>query len=200
MLRSDYAPKKELEDFNFTFFKKFNIDFLVDTVKEFSDEWKIETSRQNQVYKDRRNPHLFTNTYIVQDHALLWEFGSKPNPILKDEKIYNLIKAPIIEPLEKKVIGVAARILLIKLNAKSDVSTHTDGGDYLSTVRRYHIPIITNDEVFYVVNEEKIHMDKGECWEINNFKPHSVLNNGEEDRVHLLIDIMPRRYFENVKI
>ena len=198
MLRGENTPKKELETFNFNFFKKFDVNSLINVVKKFNDEWNIDTSRQSQVYEDRRNPHLFTNTYIVQDHDLFWKFGSMANPILKDEKIYKIIEESIIRPLEEEVVGRAARILLIKLNAKSDVSTHTDGGDYLSTVRRYHIPLITNDEVFYIVNEEKIHMKEGECWEINNFKPHSVVNGGLEDRIHLLIDIMPKCYFETL--
>jgi aspartyl/asparaginyl beta-hydroxylase (cupin superfamily) len=71
------------------------------------------------------------------------------------------------------------------------VSEHTDKGDYLSTVRRFHIPIITNDLVSYTVNGERVHMKQGECWEINNLKSHSVLNESDTDRVHLLIDIFP---------
>jgi hypothetical protein len=31
-------------------------------------------------------------------------------------------------------------------------------------------------------------MKAGELWEINNHQLHSVENNGEEDRIHLIID------------
>jgi hypothetical protein len=35
-------------------------------------------------------------------------------------------------------------------------------------------------------------MKEGEIWEINNNeKEHSVENNGNEDRIHLLIDFLP---------
>jgi aspartyl/asparaginyl beta-hydroxylase (cupin superfamily) len=34
-------------------------------------------------------------------------------------------------------------------------------------------------------------MQSGECWEINNSRPHLVENNSDIDRIHLLIDIMP---------
>ena len=39
-------------------------------------------------------------------------------------------------------------------------------------------------------------MATGECWEINNTRLHSVENNSDIDRVHLLIDIMPNKYLE----
>mgnify|MGYP000992128600 CR=1 FL=1 len=45
-------------------------------------------------------------------------------------------------------------------------------------------------------------MEEGKCYEINNLKLHSVDNNSEYDRVHLLIDIMPEsetRTIDNVR-
>ena len=43
----------------------------------------------------------------------------------------------------------------------------------------------------YTVNGETVNMKEGECWEINNQRPHSVLNDSDIDRVHLLVDIFP---------
>jgi len=194
-MRRDIVPKKELEAFNFKMFKKYEVKNIHDHVILFTKEWEIDTSRQNVKYDDRRNPHLYTNTYVIQDHPLDWKFGSSPSPVVKDMFLLKMIDN-IVKDLEDFNVGKAARILLIKLNSESDVATHVDGGEYLSTVRRYHIPIITNENVFYIVNDEKINMKQGECWEINNFKPHSVLNNSKQDRVHLLIDIIPEYSFK----
>lgn len=196
MIRSELAPKKENENFNYKFFAKFDVDNLINYIKDFNGEWLMYTERQNAVYAERRNPHLYTNTYVIQDHPLTWSFGSKINSVVKDNKIISII-SDIIKCLEDEVVGKAARVLLIKLSAGKDVNEHVDSGDYLSTVRRYHIPLITNDKIFYTVNSETINMKKGECWEINNLKPHSVLNDSEEDRVHLLIDILPEYSFRS---
>lgn len=187
------TPKKELEEFNFNREGDFDIEDILNYSKSLSKEWLIDTSRQNNMYPNRRNPHLYTQTYIIQDYPLNWKFGSKNLSVLLDRYAFDNVKT-IVEHLEKKYNGNSARILLIKLEAKKDVSEHTDGGDYLSSVRRFHIPLITNDEVFYIVNNEKISMKKGECWEINNLKPHYVLNNSDSDRIHLLIDIMPKKF------
>lgn len=190
---------KATKDYNFIYFKKFDIDLIKDRCISLSEEWLIDQSRQNMQYPDRRNPHLYTNTYIVQDHSLHWKNGEKFNPVLKDKEIYNIV-LPIITDLEARMCGKSARVLLIKLDANKNVTEHTDSGDYLNTVRRFHIPIITNEDVFYTVNNEQINMKEGECWEINNRKPHSVDNNSNYDRIHLLVDIMPEHEFKTIDI
>jgi hypothetical protein len=189
---------KANKDYNFIYFKKFDVELLQNKFKLLKDEWLQDQSRQNMQYPDRRNPHLFTNTYIVQDHDLWWNVGEKFNPILKDKEIYKMI-SPIILELEEYMSGKAARVLLIKLDANKNITEHTDSGDYLNAVRRFHIPIVTNEKVSYTVNNQKMHMRTGECWEINNRKPHSVDNDSNEDRIHLLIDIMPEKEFRTFK-
>ena len=189
-LRGDLTPKKELEDFNFRFNKSYDVDCIADAVQKFSSEWLINQSRQNMVYLGRANPHAHTQTFTVQDHSIHWDFGTKIETVVKDQNIFDLV-LPIVKDLELTYSGTSGRILLINLESNQEVPEHTDKGDYLSTVKRFHIPIITNDNVYYTVNGETINMKQGECWEINNLKPHSVLNNSNIDRVHLLVDIFP---------
>jgi len=189
-LRGDLTPKKELEDFNFRFNKSYDVDYIADAVQKFSSEWLVNQSRQNMVYLGRSNPHAHTQTFTVQDHSIQWDFGTKIETVVKDQNIFDLV-LPIVKDLELTYGGTSGRILLINLESNKEVPEHTDKGDYLSTVKRFHIPIITNDNVYYTVNGETINMKQGECWEINNLKPHSVLNNSNIDRVHLLVDIFP---------
>jgi hypothetical protein len=188
---------KANKNYNFIYFKNFDMDIIKNKCMSLDKEWLLDQSRQNMQYPDRRNPHLYTNTYIIQDHSLEWHNGEKFNPVLKDPDLYKIFNQIIID-LERRACGKAARVLLIKLEANKNVTEHTDSGDYLNTVRRFHIPIITNDQVFYTVNGEKINMKEGDCWEINNRKPHSVDNDSNEDRVHLLVDIMPEHEFRTI--
>ena len=114
---SSNRPKKELEDFNFRLAGIYNVSKLISIVNLFKDEWNIYTSRQNEVYDNRVNPHLHTNTYIVQDHPLDWIFGEPIQADPKDEKILESI-SHIIEKLEEEIVGKSARVLLIKLGSK----------------------------------------------------------------------------------
>ena len=185
------------KEYNFIYFKDFDVDLLKAKCQSLDEEWLLDQSRQQMQYPDRRNPHLYTNICMIQDHRLDWKNGEKFNPILKDADLYKFVD-PIVLELEKRARGKAARILLIRLDANKNVTEHRDSGDYLNTVRRFHIPIITNENVSYTVNGEKINMKEGECWEINNRKPHSVDNDSSEDRIHLLVDIMPEYEFRTI--
>ena len=129
------------------------------------------------------------------DNIFNWEIGSlyKPNIINNNSELWKSI-LPIINFLEKTHNGKHGRIILPKLFANCEIPNHVDGGDYLDVVRRNHIPIITNSNVFFCFDEEKINMKEGEIWEINNMKNHSVINNSDFDRIHLIIDVIPKQY------
>jgi aspartyl/asparaginyl beta-hydroxylase (cupin superfamily) len=54
---------------------------------------------------------------------------------------------------------------------------------------RVHIPIITNKDVFFKIEDQIKQLKEGEMWEINNSERlHSVENNSNKDRIHLIID------------
>jgi hypothetical protein len=51
---------------------------------------------------------------------------------------------------------------------------------------------VTNEKCIFEVDNEEINMKMGEIWEIDNFnKEHSVVNNGDMDRIHLIVDWEP---------
>lgn len=81
------------------------------------------------------------------------------------------------------------RAVLVNLPAGKDIPKHLDAGDSLMYAHRCHIPIITNDDVLFTVDNETINMKQGEIYEINNSKLHSVDNKGTTDRYHLIVDI-----------
>lgn len=81
----------------------------------------------------------------------------------------------------------AARLL--KLEVGAEVKPHTDNClGYEDGCFRLHIPIVTNSEVEFILDGERLIMNEGECWYIDANFTHSVANRGQEDRVHLVID------------
>jgi hypothetical protein len=99
----------------------------------------------------------------------------------------------IIKDLETHHNGKCGVAMIVKLFSDNNVLPHADDSPYLSAARRHHIPIKTNKDVLFFIDGEPKHLSVGECWEINNNKVHSVTNSSEEDRVHLIIDIIPER-------
>ncbi len=53
---------------------------------------------------------------------------------------------------------------------------------------RFHIPVITNPEVEFYLNRERVNMSEGECWYLDFNFPHYVNNRSTEDRIHLVVD------------
>ena len=179
--------RKTLEDFNFKKHNTYNIDEIKNYVSDFSSQWLLDTSRQ-----DNYAVHKETLSYFAYRANLQWKSGQEFSVIREcnDSKLIDMLE-PIIKNLEEIHDGVRGMVLLIKLKAREDISIHFDSGDYLMLSKRNHIPIVTSDNVFFGVGNEKISMQAGECWEINNSRPHLVENNSDIDRIHLLIDIMP---------
>lgn len=80
-------------------------------------------------------------------------------------------------------------VRLLKLSPGSIIHEHTDPmASYEEGYMRLHIPILSNRQVEFKVNKELVFMKPGECWYVNFTLPHSVINNGNSDRIHLVID------------
>ncbi len=82
-------------------------------------------------------------------------------------------------------------VRLMKLTAGSRIKEHTDYDLCAEEgVARLHIPIQSNDRVDFVLNERPVKLEEGSCWYLRLSDPHSVENNGDEDRVHIVIDVV----------
>jgi len=71
------------------------------------------------------------------------------------------------------------------------INSHKDFGELFETSHRIHIPLITNDKVNFFIDRRNYNFKVGEVVEINNLKFHSVENDSEYDRIHLIIDYTP---------
>jgi hypothetical protein len=105
-------------------------------------------------------------------------------------QIYNL--------LEQHAAGRVVHSEIISMNPKSRIRTHKDIGDALYLLRRFHIPLKTNDQTFFTVEEEQFFLQEGAAYELNNSKYHSVRNNSDDSRIHLIIDVLPSKYINEV--
>ena len=54
---------------------------------------------------------------------------------------------------------------------------------------RVHVPLTTNPKAIYRSGSRDYHMEVGQAYLINTLLEHSVFNNGETPRIHLMFDI-----------
>jgi hypothetical protein len=169
-------------NFNFKMCGNVDVTHLKDKLNGL--DWTEHTIRQNL------GVHKNTETLEV-----IWDWESLETD--KIGKIHsNYYKLDMESFLEKiKPIyesnygdGYFIRVLIVKLKANSNIEPHVDNGYSLMTAKRTHIPIITNSDVTFTVGGETKHLKEGEIWEIDNSKVHSVDNNSDMDRIHLIMD------------
>jgi mannose-6-phosphate isomerase-like protein (cupin superfamily) len=106
-------------------------------------------------------------------------------------------------PAIKQLIGsmqceiLSARLLNLKKGAvikeHRDVELAFENGE-----ARLHFPIFTNQGVAFYVNDERVTMHEGDCWYINANLKHRVVNNGDTDRIHLVIDCKVNQWLESI--
>jgi aspartyl/asparaginyl beta-hydroxylase (cupin superfamily) len=169
-----------MNSFNYKKLYKLNdFDKLIDLVNNFDDsEWFIDTARQ-----DAYQAHKDTTSVILKKADLFAK---------EIVNLYTRELFPVVEnmlPVELLDTGEVVNLLFAKLPTGKQIPNHTDSGFMLTTCRRFHVPIITNDGVEFTINNESFNMEKGYVYEINNNVTHSVVNNGGKDRIHLIFDI-----------
>lgn len=83
------------------------------------------------------------------------------------------------------------RVVYYRLKAGTKIGEHRDLGENRSTAGlvRIHIPVVTNDKVIMYVGGQPYHFPVGTAWYFDATARHRVENNGNDDRIHLVVDL-----------
>ncbi len=78
---------------------------------------------------------------------------------------------------------------LLNLNRGAAIRQHRDAElAFENGEARLHLPLFTNPDVEFVIDDERVVMEPGSCWYINANLMHRVANRGDADRIHLVVD------------
>ena len=111
----------------------------------------------------------------------------KNSPILLDQMPETLA---IIEDLEKLTDVHLIRVLILRAHG-GQIRPHRDGDIFGrdGNLYRLHLPIVTNDQVVFKIKDHQYRLEEGKLYFADVSKMHEVCNNGDEDRIHLVIDV-----------
>ncbi|RBW60812.1 aspartyl/asparaginyl beta-hydroxylase domain-containing protein [Tenacibaculum sp. E3R01] len=136
--------------------------------------------------------------------ALYAENGDENNIYASIEKV-KITETPFLKecPYLKEVINTFKSLLisvrLLNLEKGSKIKPHRDYKlGYEDNCFRIHVPIITNNKVTFLLDDEIVDMKVGECWYTNVNYIHSVSNLGDTDRIHLVIDLERNQWSDNL--
>ena len=197
--------------------ESFDASPLIDAVTKIDTEYTNHYSNYN---KDKSWSALSLRGYTKDPNFITkpaemnkkWQLEHiNEEFIIQDTEIRKSL--PQAEPLLSMFPGELHRVRLMNLSPNGgELERHTDQVDPDSGVQngkvmRFHFPLITNDDVEFStwqVNgfKKNVQMKVGECWYIDTRKPHRAINNGDTNRIHLVVDVEAndevRRLIENV--
>lgn len=165
-----------------------DVDPLLLSLIHKPELWKMNTERQDHkesYHKDTetiflRGPRVITlddmlNSRDTVDYPALHYLPDARN---------------LVCDLMAYVHGVElGRAMIIKLKAGGVISAHKDSGKYPEEFDRFHIPLYSLEGNTFKVGDREAWMVPGDIWWIDNKQTHAVLNNSNDDRVHLVVDI-----------
>lgn len=104
----------------------------------------------------------------------------RPTPVLE--------RCPYIMQVMDALGATWGRSRLMRINGRSHLAAHVDTNYYWQERMRVHVPIVTTPEVRFHCGDAEVHMAAGECWVFDTWRRHGVVNNGDVDRIHLVMD------------
>ena len=146
------------------------------------------------------DPSFITKPIEMNDK---WKEENKDQDFrLQDTKLYDLF------PEVREFVGTLGtevhRVRFMRLKpGGGELERHTDqvdpdSGGSMGKLARIHVPIKTNENVVFTVWNtqgvpQKINMKFGEYWFLDTRKAHQAINGGDDERIHLVIDVKVER-------
>lgn len=90
------------------------------------------------------------------------------------------------------------RAKIVSLPAGRRVYPHIDRGQYYRLHDRYHLVLKSTLGSWLKAGDEEIRMREGELWWFDNGQVHEAMNDGDEDRIHLIFDLLPNEIADRV--
>ncbi|MDX1460991.1 MAG: aspartyl/asparaginyl beta-hydroxylase domain-containing protein [Xanthomonadales bacterium] len=152
----------------------FDVERLQHEIAQFSeDEWMSHTTG-------------FTGNLSIPLIALDGEFNDAMHGPMKPTPA--LARCEYIRQIMTEFGEVFGRSRLMRLEPGSTVPPHVDVNYHWFNRVRLHIPITTNPKVLFYCGDRHLHMAAGEAWIFNTWVEHTVENNSDQTRVHLVLD------------
>ncbi|WP_259070689.1 aspartyl/asparaginyl beta-hydroxylase domain-containing protein [Mucilaginibacter sp. X4EP1] len=90
-------------------------------------------------------------------------------------------------------------VRFLNLQAGAVIKPHRDNElAFEKGEARLHFPILTNPEVEFYLDGDRIILAEGDCWYINANLTHNVSNKGINDRIHLVVDCKVNDWLKNI--
>ncbi len=144
--------------------------------------------------ENQDKPNKFTELHKARHIVFRFVENMQDCTVYYDRPIWDEWKDKIQPVLDEAVKpygyenGEFSRIMLARLEAGGEIAAHKDGSKAATFPHKIHIPIQTNDKVFFFANPKMYSFKEAHAYEVNNLDVHYAENGGDEDRIHLIFE------------
>ncbi len=177
---------------------------FLDEIASVDGGWDVATGRQDKIAVQREAlaiPLRGLRKSAIGDRKRRdvqesrWTTGSKRYPKARR----------FLKDFAREQGALLSRAKIVCLPAGKRVYPHIDRGDYYAVRGRYHLVLRSTKGSWLKAGDEEVRMREGELWWFDNKQLHEAFNDGDEDRIHMIFDLLPRErahevFGENVRL
>lgn len=157
---------------------KLDINPYLEFINDFN--FKIENKYNREIIFTNCTTAFIVERGTINDQFNLEKFLSISSDLLS---LIQLTYGP----------GSIYSLQISKMPPKANIQTHFDNGIVFDKAHRVHTVVKTNHDTTFNACGNDYSFQVGTVFELNNTKLHSVRNNSpDEERVHLIIDYLPK--------
>ena len=159
-------------------------------IMSVDDAWDASTGRQEKIDVQREAlsiPLRGLRASAIGSgkrrdvHESRWTNGSAKYPLARR----------FLEDIAAAEGSLMGRAKIVCLPAGQRVYPHIDRGAYYCVRNRYHLVLRSASGSWLKAGDEEVRMKEGELWWFDNKQVHEARNDGDQDRIHLIFDLLP---------
>ena len=164
---------------------------FLDEIASVNGAWEATTGRQDKIAVQREAlaiPLRGLRKSAIGErkrrdvHESRWTTASKAYPVAR----------AFLEEIATALDSELSRAKIVCLPAGRRVYSHIDRGEYYRLRNRYHLVLKSTHGSWLKAADEETRMGEGELWWFDNDQYHEAFNDGDEDRIHAIFDLLPR--------
>jgi len=163
------------------------ISALQALVERVSDQvWNLE---------DEQKENNFACFHHTRHIVFRFIEGMRDHRIYYSNPVWDIWKGMLLPIMDKMVEPYGfqkpafPKAMLARLEAGHEIDKHRDGAGSNLYTHKIHVPLKTNANAMFYVEDESFHLAEGKGYEVNNIRLHGVDNSGHEDRVHFIFEV-----------
>ncbi|MDB5086583.1 MAG: Aspartyl/Asparaginyl beta-hydroxylase [Mucilaginibacter sp.] len=160
----------------------FNIEKMQTELSLFKDGWKAHF---NKYYYEGSWAGLALRSPGGQSKNIIPELIT--DAVYMDTEL--MPSFPSVMELVSTLKCPIKSVRFLNLQAGAIIKPHRDNElAFEKGEARLHFTVITNPDVKFYIEDDKVPFKEGDCWYMNANLMHRVSNEGSTDRIHLIID------------